>query len=84
MIYSGKKMLERYCRGAHKNIKRYLNGTANARILKDQKVVSAEGDSLLTTKVRNDLTSAHTPLGRVSPVVRTINSLSKPTTGGAN
>lgn len=58
VIYSGKKMLERYCRGAHKNIKRYLNGTANARILKDQKVVSAEGDSLLTTKgerIRTDV-----------------------------
>jgi pyruvate/2-oxoglutarate dehydrogenase complex dihydrolipoamide dehydrogenase (E3) component len=63
VIYSGKKMLERYCKGAHKGIKKYLSATANVRVLKDQKVVASDGNSLVTTKVREKHLRSRTSVG---------------------
>jgi hypothetical protein len=58
VIYSGKKMLERCCKGAHKNIKKNLKASPNVHIYKDQKVVDTDGDQLLTNKVRRPYPSA--------------------------
>lgn len=53
IIYSGKKMLERCCKGAHSSVKNYFKAFPNVRIYADQKVVDTDQDCLITDKVRN-------------------------------
>lgn len=52
IIYSGKKMLERCCKGAHSSVKNYFKAFPNVRIYADQKVVDTDQDCLVTDKVR--------------------------------
>lgn len=51
IVYSGKKMLERCCKGAHCSVKNYFKGFSNVKIYSDQKVVATEKDQLITDKV---------------------------------
>jgi hypothetical protein len=51
IVYAGKRMLERCCKGAHGNVKKFLTEGTNVRIYKDQKVTGTEDDQLLTNKV---------------------------------
>jgi len=50
IIYSGKKMLERCCKGAHSSVKNYFKAFPNVRIYADQKVVDTDQDCLVTDK----------------------------------
>jgi hypothetical protein len=51
IIYAGKQMLERCCKGAHSSIRNYFKGFPNVRIYADQKVIDTRKDCLVTDQV---------------------------------
>lgn len=50
IIYSGNKILERCCKGAHESVKKYFLESPNVRLYPAQKVTSIDGDHLVTDK----------------------------------